>query len=67
MPSTAAIKKNIIRVSAKLIKLETFAEKRNIYLGAFVLEIIPAFAINADIPAVVELLKKPNISWPENT
>ena len=53
-------------VSEKLIRDETFFEKRKRYFGTFTFENIPALSISDAIPVPVASLKKENTMLPQN-
>ena len=57
IPSTATKVKKIRSVSPKLIRDETFWEKRNKYLGTFTLVKIPALPTREFIPRLVASVK----------
>lgn len=56
IPSKKTKKKKIRRVNPKLIREDTFFEKRNKYLGTFILLKIAALLIKEFIPLVVDSL-----------
>jgi hypothetical protein len=57
IPSKATKTKNIISVSKKFIKDETFFDNKNKYFGTLTFVKIPAFAISELIPPLVASLK----------
>ena len=66
IPSRRTKTKNIIIVRPKLIRDETFFEKRNRYLGTFILLNILALLIRDVIQTFVDSLKYANKRFPQN-
>ena len=56
---------NTTKVIVKLMRDETFLEKRKRYFGTFIFEKIIEFDISEDIPPVVASLKYENTMFPQ--
>ena len=66
IPSAATNAKKMINVNPKLMRDETFCEKRNRYFGTFTLVKILAFPTKEFIPRLVASTKYEKMSWPAN-